>query len=112
MAADPILRARPETGPVWDDPSEDLLYELLQDIEDGQGTFLIVERTTDPGRQTYAQALRRDDGTYIVEYREGDAEHHYGTVVADLRTAHELLVGWAFERPGWNDGTSWSTVVV
>jgi hypothetical protein len=41
-----------------DDPSGDLLFILLQDIEAGEGSFRIVERTTDPGGRTYAQASR------------------------------------------------------
>jgi hypothetical protein len=112
MTTDPILRAYPENGPVWDDPSEDLLFELFRDIEAGEGTFLIVKRATDPNGQVYAQALRREDGSYVVEHREGDAEHHYGTVVADMRAAHQLLTGWAFGLPDWDQGTSWSTVAL
>ena len=56
MAVPPVLRALPEVGQSWDDPSEDLLFMLLDDIERGEGSFLIVERTTDPSGQTYAQA--------------------------------------------------------
>jgi hypothetical protein len=106
----PILRAIPEAGQSLDDPSEDLLFMLLEDIESGQGSFLIVERTTDPSGQTYAQVLHRNDGTYIVEHRDGDAEHHYGTAVPDMRAAHQLLTAWAFQLPGWNDRPGWSQV--
>ena len=106
----PILRAIPEAGRTWEDPSEDLLFMLLADVEAGEGTFLIVERTTDPTGHTYAQALRRGDGSYIVEHREGDAEHHYGTVAPDMRSAHRLLTGWAFKLPGWKDRATWSPV--
>ena len=100
MANDPILRACPEYGPSWDDPSEDLLFLLLQDIEAGEGTFLIVERIADPTQQTYAQAMLLEDGSYVLEHREGDSAHHYRTDVADMRAAHALLTGWAFELPG------------
>ena len=65
-------------------------------------------RTDDPNGETYAQALRNDDGTYTVEHREGDHEHHYATVVPDLRTAWQILTGWAFRLPGWADQASWS----
>jgi hypothetical protein len=112
MTADPALRAYPENGPPRDDPSEDLLLQLLQDIEAGQGTFLIVSKTIDNSGQTYAQTLRCEDGSYVVEHREGTAEKHYGTTVSDLRAAHALLTGWAFERPDWDAGNSWSPVVV
>jgi hypothetical protein len=106
----PILRAIPEVGQAWDDPSEDLLFMLLGDIEAGEGTFLIVERTADPSGNTYAQALRRDDGSYIVEHRDGDAGSHYGTVASDMRTAHQLLTGWAFRLLGWKESATWTPV--
>ena len=112
MASDPILRAYPENGPVRDDPSAEVLLQLLQDIEAGRGTFLVVVKTIDPSGQTYAQTLRDEDGSYLVEHREGNAERHYSTTVPDLRSAHALLIGWAFERPGWDDGPSWSPVVL
>jgi hypothetical protein len=106
----PALRAIPEEGRPWDSPSEGRLYLLLQDIEAGAGDFLIVERTTDPSGETYAQVLRNDDSSYVVEHREGDAGNHYGTVVPDMRAAWEMLTGWAFQRPGWDQEASWSRV--
>jgi len=101
----PSLRATPEEGEPWDDPTEERLFLLLQDIEAGHGDFVIVARTDDPNAETYAQALRYDDGTYTVEHREGDKEHHYATVAPDMRTAwpdpHRLGVSapW-LGRPG------------
>jgi hypothetical protein len=106
----PVLRALPDKGQSWDDPSEDLLFMLLEDIESGQGAFLIVERTTDPSGHTYAQVLRRKDGAYVVEHCDGDAEHRYGTTAPDMRAAHRLLTAWAFQLPGWDDRTGWSQV--
>jgi hypothetical protein len=76
---------------------------LLGDIEAGQGSFLIIERTADAGGQTYAQVARNDDGTYLVEHREGSADHHYQTTAPTMREAHALLTGWAFELDGWRD---------
>jgi hypothetical protein len=90
--------------------SEDLLLILFEDIDAGRGTFLIIERTTDPSGQTCAQARRRDDGSYIVEHSEGDAADHYGTLVPEMRAAHQLLIGWAFQRPGWSDQACWSQI--
>jgi hypothetical protein len=111
MATDlPVQRAKTEAGEVWDDPSEDLLFELLMDIERGEGSFLIVELTADPNGETYVQAMRGDDGSYIVEYREGSADRHYGTVAADMRAAHKLLAGCACEIPGWQQDAQWTRV--
>jgi len=109
-ATSPILRAIPETGQAWDDPSEDLLFMLLEDIEGGQGNYLVVERIADHSGQTYAQTVRRGDGSYVVEYRHGDADHHYGTVVTDMRAAHALLTAWAFEVTGWRERADWSLI--
>jgi hypothetical protein len=102
--------ALPEEGRSWDNPSEDLLLLLLKDIEAGEGSFLIVERTADSTGHTYAQVLRQDDGSYVVEHRDGDAEHHYGTVGPDMRTAHQVLTGLAFRLPGWGGQASWTPV--
>lgn len=110
MSAESVLRAIPEVGQAWDDPSEDLIFMLLEDIEAGEGRFLIIERTTDPSNQTFAQAARNDDGSYVVEHCEGSADRHYGTVAADRRAAHELLSGWAFQIDGWRDQAVWLPV--
>ena len=109
-ATSPILRAISEAGQTWDDPSEDLLFMLLEDIDGGQGSYLIVERTADHSGQTYAQTARRDDGSYVVEYRDGDADHHYRTVVADMPAAHRLITAWAYELTGWREGANWSPI--
>jgi len=111
VAADaPILRAIPEAGQVWNDPSEDVLFILLEDIEAGEGNFLIVERTNDPTNQTYVQAAHRQDGSYDVEYRQCSADRHYRTVAPDMRAAHALLTGWAFDLDGWREQAEWSPV--
>src|SRR5690242_20596401 len=112
MFAEPILRACPEYGPTLDDPSESLLLMLLEDIEKGEGTFLIVERPSDRSGETYAQVQLLVNGDWGVEYREGDAERHFGVVVSDIETAHRLLTGWAFQLADWDEGASWYPVVV
>jgi hypothetical protein len=105
-----MLRAIPEVGQPCDDPSEDEILTLLHGIENGRGNFLIIERLTDPTRQTYAQIARNDDGTYVVEYRDGSADRHFGTVAADINIANELLTGWALGTDGWHARAEWSPV--
>jgi len=101
------LRAITEAGESYDDPSEDLLFMLLHDIETGAGTFLIVERTSDPTGQTYVQTQRQPDRSYVVERREGDAQHHFGTTAPNMRAAHHLLTGWAYQLDGSKDTATW-----
>ncbi len=104
----PILRATTEQGHVWDDPSEDLLFELFQDMANGEELFIIVELLSDPSGTTYVQALRLDDGSFLVEVREGSEESHRHVSGLDLRTAHGVVAAWSFGDPGWRERVSWS----
>ena len=102
-----VLRATSESGDVLDDPSEDALFKMFQDLEAGLGTFLIVESVADASGQTFVQAARGDDGTYVVEYRQGTADQHFQTDAADFREAHTLVTTWAFGLPGLHERATW-----
>lgn len=104
------LRATAESGDMIEDPSEDALFMMFEDVEAGESSFLIVDRLADTSGQTYAQISRNADGSYIVEYRDGGPERHYGTVVSDMRSAHSLVTGWAFDLPGWRESARWQSV--
>lgn len=112
MSDGPVLRATAESGGTIDDPSEDALFMMFEDIEAGESTYLIVDSLRDSTNQTYAQTSRNEDGTYIVEYRDGGPEHHYGTVAQDMRAAHAVITGWAFGVPGWRDSATWEPVTI
>ncbi len=103
----PMLRAVLDSGVTWDDPSEDLLYELLADVDRGEEQYVIVERTLDEAGQTYAQVVKDDRTGWIVERREGGPEAHFSVSVPGLVEAHHILTSWAFELP---DETSWEQV--
>lgn len=106
------LRATVESSDVVDDPSEDALFMMFEDLEAGEGTFLIVDSLQDSTGQTYAQTSRNPDGSYVVEYRDGGPDHHFRTEVADMRSAHALVTGWAQDRPKWRDSVTWRPVSV
>ena len=106
----PILRLLTESGETRDDPSEDAIFEYLSDVDRGDEEFLIIERLSDPAGQTYAQTTK-EDGDWIVERRDGSPNTHYCLRSADMRVVHELLTGWAFDRPGWRDAP-WENVRV
>ena len=107
--SEPILRAATESGATWDDPSEDLLFELLSDLERGSESFFTVQRLAVAG--VYMQVLFQDDGQYLIEHRDGGASSHFAAVCADKRIAHEVLFKWAFELPGWQGLLDWTPVV-
>lgn len=110
MTGAPILRATTEDERTFDDPSEDVLSMLFEELEAGNGMFLIVESLQDPTGSTYAQVLRHDDGSYTFEQCAGGPKTHVGTGAADYRVAHAMLCGWAFDVPGWDDGMTWHRV--
>ncbi len=58
------FRAVMENGDTYDDPSEDVLLLLLEDLAAGDGSWVIVEKVVDASGQTYAQALRLSDGSF------------------------------------------------
>lgn len=101
-----------ESGETWDDPSEDLLFILLEDIRDQHELFLIVERTRDPSGQTYMQVIRTEDSKYQLEYRDGSADRHFFAITANMRDAHDVLTKWAFELPNWDTAMQWQPLKV
>jgi hypothetical protein len=96
---DPILRATTATGAVYDDPSEDLIYELLGDIERDEEQFAVIQRLADTSGRTYAQVIKCDDGAWLVERRDRGPESHDAVTLPSLRQAHQALTSWAFELP-------------
>ena len=72
------IRATMASGATYEDPSEDLLLMLCQDVESDAEQFFILERLADTSGQTYAQTIRsaesdpQGDGSegWIVERRE------------------------------------------
>ena len=103
--SEPILTATVSSGTVWNDPSEDLLFELLSDIEAGREEFVVVNRCGHQG--TYAQAVLLEDGSYLMEYRAGSADTHFAATSRDKRTIHAAMTGWAFELEGWTALLDW-----
>lgn len=102
----PVLRATTESGVVWDDPSEDLLLEILGDIERGEELFLVVERLSDSDGQTYMQTII-EGGAFVVEHREGSADRHFRAVAGSKRDVHAVFMAWASGEPGWRDALAW-----
>ena len=103
--SDAVLRAETSGGQTQDDPSEDALLLLLEDLGEEQD-YVIVERLSDASGQTYAQVMRTGDG-YLVERRSGSEASHEHAVTTDVRRAHEDLTSWAhgIDRP---DALSWT----
>ena len=66
-----------------EDPSEDALIVMFQDLEAGAGPSSSWSRSRTP-RADLVQAARGDDGAYVVEYRQGSADQHFQTTCPDV----------------------------
>jgi hypothetical protein len=106
---DPILRATNEAGDVYNDPSEDLLFELLDELGEGN-SFLIVERLEAERAGHFMQTVIGPTGDFVLEYREGPLETHYSTTLGSMRDVHEVMTRWAFDLHGWRDDLRWKPV--
>ena len=111
----PVARARTGQGEIWDDPSIDMLFELLGDLERGDESNFSVERLD--GRPGVFH-IRAVGGAFTLQrYGESTA----GVITAstsDKRWAHAVLVDWLYAIPseahevhGWETELRWETIV-
>jgi hypothetical protein len=85
--------------------SKERLSSLLNDLP-ASDPWIVLEHDA----EVHAQALRRGDGTFVVEYRDGEPQAHFGTTAPDERAVLDLLWKWVEGDPSWNDGASWTKV--
>jgi hypothetical protein len=110
------MRARTGAGERWDDPSVDLLFELLTDLERGDESSFSVERLD--GRPGVFLVKRVDGGRYALARYGEVAGHIVKALTPNKRWAHAALVDWAYaiadeahEVHGWKEGLQWENVV-
>ncbi|GLW69260.1 hypothetical protein Kpho02_15590 [Kitasatospora phosalacinea] len=85
--------------------SEDELRDLVRDMGQWPGAFLVLQRVPDLP-DTYAQACPQD-GAWTVEYRDGAPSRHFAARVTELERVAELLTGWARQDADWAAGEEW-----
>jgi hypothetical protein len=110
----PVVRAIEWDGTTWEDPSEEVLGDLLADMN-LSWRFVIVERLDrEPEGQHYMQVYLNDDFSYQVEYREGGPDRHFQAHVPPqpgiigCNPVARVLRAWAFDRPGWREALPWA----
>jgi hypothetical protein len=96
METRPVLLALAPDGQRWEDPSEDLLFNLLEDlVQAGQGT-LRVERLDSARAETFAVDL--SGGLFRVHRQEGIQV--FTARSANMREVHAASARWAFRIDG------------
>jgi hypothetical protein len=101
----PIVRAIAPDGDILDEPSEDLLLELLNDCQ-YNGDFVIVEKDD----THFAQTAWSSEEPWVVEYRNGTADAHFQARTGDKHVVHNVLLGFAYDLPGWETLVEWNKV--
>ena len=82
------------------------LTHLLVGLGGYANHFAIVEHS-ERGEEFFAQTYREDDGTYLVEYRDGGADRHFRTTCRTASQAGALILGWISGAPGWEREVLW-----
>ncbi|MFI0787381.1 hypothetical protein ACH4Q6_17510 [Streptomyces lydicus] len=111
-------RALTADGTVHDSPDAEQLYDLLSELN-LTFPFLVVERADgrDP-EQHYIQVHLAEDGSCLVEHRDGGPDQHFRTVVGPpyAMKGHDevaaLVTSWARDDGEWRQRGQWQRVRV
>jgi hypothetical protein len=105
----PNLQAKMKYGRVFPKLTLEQLHEIVCMLGP-DSPFVVVDRLDTPDGQQFAQALRRPDGIWIVEYRDGGRTRHYQAEVSGPGIVYQVLAGWALGLPGWRERLTWRPV--
>ncbi|MEU5691909.1 hypothetical protein [Actinosynnema sp. NPDC020468] len=102
MTDERYLVAETSSGDRWDDPSEDLLYMLVEDIVDERGGSFLLRRIH-PREGDTLEVSSLDGRAFRVVRADDDGvfEAHSG----EPREVHAAITHWSFERA---DGAAYS----
>jgi hypothetical protein len=104
----PQLRATDALDHQFDDPSEELLWQIISGLTPNDNYFVMVQHVPDASEEgTYIQTAVLANGRFTVEYQDGDMQHHFHAEADNARLAYEVVAAWAFERPGWREMLPW-----
>lgn len=96
MAAD-YYTADTENGDHIDDPSEDALLMLIDDLNQTDNTFVTITPADDDATW-YASVSLLDDGTYEVERRDPGRGEHELTTESDIGHIAQDITIWLAGR--------------
>jgi hypothetical protein len=106
------LQASDFLGNEWDDPSEELLWQIISGLTfDGNQNLCLLNAVEDSVDGIYVQTAVLPDGRFTVEYQDGDLHHHYQAKVDNARRAYEVVVAWASNSPGWREMLPWERMM-
>jgi hypothetical protein len=101
------IGVRCERGARYEDPSVDLLADILRELGPGNA-FLILDRLDGAPGNPFAQALADPDGSWVVEYRESEAHPIFHAETRDADLVRTVLVEWCLGLEGWRRRLEWA----
>jgi hypothetical protein len=94
MSNPPILLAVTSGGDRWEDPSEDLLHMLLEDLVDQRGGSFLVSRLDAEAGHTLEISL--DGDGFQARRQDGRTAVPAVATSGELREVHAACTRWAF----------------
>ncbi|MGW1511223.1 hypothetical protein [Streptomyces sp. NPDC002394] len=89
-------RADSENGDHVDDPSEDVLFMLIRDLNDTDDTFVVVQPDDDP--LWFASVAVLDEGGYEIVRRDSTRSEHDITIETSIDRIAGDLTTWLAAR--------------
>lgn len=86
-----------ENGDQIDDPSEDALFMMIEDLDDADNTFVVVEPDTDDPAW-YASIATLDEGGYEIVRRDTTRREHDVSTETDIDQIANDLTVWLAAR--------------
>ena len=83
------------------------LDSLVADLPP-EDPWLVLERD----REDYVQTHRQDDSTFLLEHRDGSADRHSSSSVADETEVAARMWAWLSRDPAWTSGLTWDRVAL
>jgi len=82
-------------------PSAAQLLDLVNDMRE-DGDFLVVQR--DEEAEGYLQTAYPGEGEpFVIELSDGSTGEQSQLMAPDKNVVHQVLFGYAYDRPGWRD---------
>ena len=100
------LQATDALDQVFDNPSEQDLWQMVSGLRAGANYFVLVRHLPDDSADgTYIQTAVLRDGRFAVEYQDGDVQHHFR---AEVDTANgPTTSSWPGRRSARDGGRCW-----
>ncbi|MEV6648670.1 hypothetical protein [Amycolatopsis sp. NPDC051371] len=104
-----MVLLRTSAGLSVDTPDESNIRAVLEALPRGGHVILEHEKSAS-GSEHYIQAWLRPEGTYQLEYREGNADNHYQTLTISREKVGDALIGWLDAESTWRESFQWKSI--